>query len=511
MNQNLPNYDATFCGKLPLHQTNLIQPHGFLFVLEASTMEVLQVSDNIESIAGKAPAEIAGSPIGQIVDASTLEQLQKLTQNKDGVRQPVKIGLNTAGGVVACSGLMHEKNGLLLLEVLNPDFADAGGGSFLEVYQDIRSMMHHTGQSDNIAHFATAVAQAVRRFSGFDKVMVYSFDADWHGTVLAEEKEAEMDAYLGLRFPASDVPKPARDLYLKNPYRFIPASDYKPARLYPLINPVTHTLTDLSHCDLRSVAAVHLEYLKNMKVGASMSLRLVHNGKLWGLVSCHHRTPKYFSFETIGVFELLSEIISAQLSIVLNNAVAQKQQSLQEGLTHLVPQLHATNNLQQAVAENAEAVQQLLGASGLAYNLNGHISTVGQVPNANDLHRLFFWLQVQSPEGPVHQPSLPQVFDEAAAFAQIGSGMLALPVVPQKGQFVVAFRPEAIEEVSWGGNPHEALQVEADGKTYHPRNSFKVWRQRVQHTAKAWSKEELMIAEAFRNVLTGIALQQMHA
>jgi light-regulated signal transduction histidine kinase (bacteriophytochrome) len=111
----------------------------------------------------------------------------------------------------------------------------------------------------------------------------------------------------------------------------------------------------------------------------------------------------------------------------------------------------------------------------------------------------------------LHLPSLPQAFDEAESFAQIGSGLLAMPVVPEKGNFVVAFRPECIEEVSWGGNPNEALQFEADGKTYHPRNSFQVWKQTVRHTARAWSPEELAIAEAFRNVLTGIALRRLHA
>lgn len=510
MNNTLPNYDATFCGKLPLHQTNLIQPHGFLFVMDAATLEVLQVSDNISGLVGQGATDLVGKPFGALLDSATLESLQQLLQQTPVVKQPLGMGVLGENGVQNCSALMHQKDGLLFIELIDPALADGKGRSFLDVYQDLRNLVHDMGTCDDISSFAAVVARELRRISGFDKVMVYSFDADWHGTVIGEEKEAGMDAYLGLRFPASDIPRPARELYLKNPYRYIPDSRYQPVRLYPLLNPLTHALTDLSGCDLRSVAGVHLEYLKNMGVGASLSLRLVHNGQLWGLISCHHRTARFFSFEEMGVFELLSDLVSAQLSILLNKLGGAKYQGLQDRLTKLVPVLHDADNLNQTMESRAEDIRELLGASGIAYNVNGHIHAAGAVPDANDLHRLFYWLQVQSPQSLVHKPSLPAVFEEAADFAAVGSGMLALPVVPERGQFVVAFRPEFIEEVAWGGNPHEALQLEADGKTYHPRHSFSVWKQTVQHTAKPWSTEELAIAEAFRNVLTSVALRRMH-
>lgn len=511
MNNTLPNYDATFCGKLPLHQTNLIQPHGYLFVMEAASLEVLQVSDNVEDLLGIAPAELVGQSFASHLEGPTLERLQQLLQQKPVVKQPLSMGVQGKKGVQSCSALLHQQDGLLFIEMLNPELADGKGRSFLEVYQDMRNLVHDLGGCNDIPSFAAVVARELRRISGFHKVMVYSFNSEWHGTVIGEERESDMDAYLGLRFPASDIPKPARDLYLKNPYRYIPDSNYQPVRLFPLLNPLTHTLTDLSGCDLRSVAGVHLEYLKNMHVGASLSLRLVHNGQLWGLISCHHRTARFFSFEEMGVFELLSDLVSAQLSILLNKLGVAKYQGLQESLTQLVPVLHDADNLEHTLEDKADDIRTLLGASGIAYNVNGHIHAMGAVPDANDLHRLFYWLQVQTPKALIHKPSLPQVFEEATDFAAVGSGMLALPVVPEKGQFVVAFRPETIEEVSWGGNPHEALQMEADGKTYHPRHSFSVWKQTVRYTATPWSDEELAIAEAFRNVLTSVALRRMHA
>lgn len=509
MSSPLPNYDATFCGKLPLHQTNLIQPHGCLFVLDAGTRTILQVSDNVAAYAGRPAPQLVGTPFDQLADTATIGQLEQFSKGTAGARQPLQVVFQESA--LPCSALVHEKEGLLFVELHDPSLDAIHGRSFLEVYQELRTLMQQLEPITEIADFAAVVVQQLQLLTGFDKVMVYAFDSDWNGTVIGESKAESMDAYMGLRFPASDIPKPARALYLKNAYRFIANSRYQPVRLYPLLNPRTHALTDLTGCDLRSVAAVHLEYLQNMGVSASLSLRLVHNGQLWGLISCHHRDPKYFSFEALGVFELLSGILSAQLSRLLNKAWSLQLGRLQERLTQLVPALNGSTSLQEALGRQAQQVLELLDAPGLAFNLNGHIEAIGQVPESNDLHRLFYWLQVQEPQHLVHQPSLSQVFEEAADFAPVGSGMLALPVVPQRGQFVVAFRPEVVQEVAWGGNPHDALQMDADGKTYHPRNSFAVWKQIVRNTARPWSAEELSIAEAFKNVLTGIALRHLHA
>ncbi|RPD51898.1 GAF domain-containing protein [Paracnuella aquatica] len=511
MSQTIPNFDASFCGRLPLHQTNLIQPHGVLFVLDAAALEVLQVSENIDVLPSLDAQTVAGKSFESIADAASFNQLQQIIGSNLTDKQMLSINLMAGSEAIACSASVHQKEGLLFLELLLPQYAQPAGRSFLNVYQDVKNIMTALEAQKDVHGFAETVAKEMRRLSGFDKVLVYSFDKDDHGTVLAEEKVAEMDAYLGLRFPASDIPKPARDLYLKNPYRFIPNCNYQPARLYPLLNPLTNAFSDLSSCDLRSVAGVHLEYLRNMQITASMSLRLVHNGRLWGLISCHNREAHYCSFEELGLYELLTGIFSAQLSLVLNNRVGQEQQHLQTQLTSLVPRLNAADDLYDAISDNASDLMSLLNADGLAYSIDGQLGSFGTVPDESDLDRLFYWLQVQDGDGLTHLPSLTRSFEEAAHFSNVASGILSLPVVPQQGAFVVAFRPEEIEEVSWGGNPHEALQVEGDGKTYHPRNSFKIWKQTVQNTSRSWSEAELNIADALKNVLAGMVIKRLHA
>jgi light-regulated signal transduction histidine kinase (bacteriophytochrome) len=510
MYQTIPNFDASFCGRLPLHQTNLIQPHGVLFVLDPATLEVMQVSENIDVLAPLQAQAIAGAGFEKITDAASFAQLKQMTSGALPEKQTLAITLVAGADRITCSASVHQKGAVLFLELLLPQYAKAAGRSFLQVYQDIKTTMTGLGQQQDVGGFSEAVAREMRRLSGFDKVLVYSFDDDGHGTVLAEEKVAEMDAYLGLRFPASDIPKPARDLYLKNAYRFIPNCDYQPARLYPLIHPQTNAFSDLSTCDLRSVAGVHLEYMRNMQITASMSIRLVHNGKLWGLVSCHNRQAHYFTFEELGLFELLSGIFSAQLSLVLNNTVGKEQQKLQEQLTALVPKLN-TDDLFEALGNNAPELMTMLDADGLAYSIDGQTGTLGQVPDEEDLDRLFYWLQVQESDELRHLPSLSKTFEEAIHFTGVASGILALPMVPQQGSFLVAFRPEAVEEVAWGGNPFDALQVESDGKTYHPRNSFKIWKQTVENTSRPWTEAEQHIAAALKNVLAGIVIKRLHA
>lgn len=511
MSQTIPNFDASFCGRLPLHQTNLTQPHGVLFVMDPTSLQILQVSDNINALAPLNAQTVAGASFDQLTDAPSLAQLQQAIKGDLSHKQTLSVALLTGAEPVTCSASVHQKENVLFLELLLPQYAKAAGRSFLQVYQDIKSITSETVRQNDIQGFAETIAIEMRRLSGFDKVLVYSFDGDGHGTVLAEEKVPEMDAYLGLRFPASDIPKPARDLYLQNPYRYIPNCNYPPARLYPLLNPQTNAFSDLSGCDLRSVAGVHLEYMRNMQITASMSIRLVHNGKLWGLISCHNRQAHYFSFEELGLFELLSGIFSAQLSLLLNNTLGKEQQQLQQQLTTLVPRLNTGNDLFDTLNSNAEGLLALLHAEGLAFSIEGQIGTFGQVPDESDLDRLFYWLQVQDGDELVHLPALYRAFEEAEHFAQVGSGILALPVVPQQGSFLVAFRPEEIEEVSWGGNPYDALQWESDGKTYHPRNSFKIWKQTLKNTSRPWSEAELNIAAALKNVLAGMVIRHMHA
>lgn len=350
------------------------------------------------------------------------------------------------------------------------------------------------------------IARELKRISGFDKIMIYQFDEEWNGEVIAEELEEGMEAYLGLKFPASDVPKQARELYRQTPYRFIPNVDYQAVKLYPVINPLTHAFTNFTNCNLRSVAGVHLEYLRNMNVAASMSTRILKDGQLWGLIACHHRTPKYLSYQQCSLFEMLSSVVTNKLMAVQYHDAYHSKTDLQDHLTRIMEAVYRKNDLIGGLIEQQAALLKLLGAEGFVISNTKITELFGETPTQQEVEELIYWLQSSTVNKLYHQPSISTLFDNAEAYAKTCSGLLALPIQPDKGFYLLAFRSEAVQKINWGGNPNEAVQFEKDKTTYHPRNSFKLWQETVYNKSIPWSEDQLFIAERLRNLIIEFVL-----
>jgi light-regulated signal transduction histidine kinase (bacteriophytochrome) len=329
------NFDAEFCGKVPLHQTNLIQPHGVLLVIKKDDLTIVQGSENADAVFGKSITDIVDTSLDSLLSSDDIASLH--SRFRDGATG--KLPFSFSVGNMRFLSLAEQYEHYYLLEIEKEPLKNGNETSFVTVFQDVKLAMTTIEACTSTEETCVVAAREFKRLSGFDKVMIYRFDKEWNGNVLAEEAEPGMESYLGLKFPASDIPKPARDLYKKAPYRFIPTIDYEGVKLYPVINTLTHSFTDLSGSNLRSVAGVHIEYLRNMKVNASMSVRILKDGELWGLVACHHRTPRYLSYEICSVFELLSGVVSAKISAVQNRdsfTYRTAKQSLQQRMMEAV-------------------------------------------------------------------------------------------------------------------------------------------------------------------------------
>lgn len=497
------NYDTEFCGKVPLHQTNLVQPHGVLLVVKSDDLTILQGSDNIQEVFGNEVEKVVGQSLGDIITSSEAALLRQRLQGELEGKIPVTLTLGGKSRLV----LVQKQGAYFIAEVEKEEHAAVD--SFVDVYQELKFAISTIESAATAEAACITAAREIRRLSGFDKVMIYRFDKDWNGEVIAEEMEEGMDSYLGLKFPASDVPKPARDLYQRNPYRLIPNVGYEPVRLYPVINPLTGAFTDLTDSNLRSVVPVHLEYLHNMKVSASMSTRILCDGKLWGLIACHHREPKYLSYQMCSVFELLSHVISARISALTNGETHEHQSKLQQLLTKVMESVYRSGSLAQGLKGQETALLSMLGAGGIAFTFDSQVELVGRTPEAGAVRDLVYWLQTHSAYKSFQQTSLSAVYEDAGAYVAIASGLLALPVQPDKGEYILAFRPEVIQTTNWGGNPNEAIQFEADRKNYHPRNSFRLWQETVRKTALPWSRAEMEVAESFRALVIEYTLNKM--
>lgn len=256
---------------------------------------------------------------------------------------------------------------------------------------------------------------------------------------------------------------------------------------------------------------MHLEYLQNMKVTASMSTRIIVDGQLWGLISCHHRSPLHLMFDRCAAFELVSNLVSAKIAAMRHADLFAYKTAMTEQLGRLMSDVYRQENLSLGLQADETRLLQLLGATGAALVQEGQVETFGQAPALAEVEDLVIWLRSAAGKKVTQFNQLPDIFEAAESYLDVASGLLVLPIQPDRGTYVLAFRPEAVRQVSWGGNPNEALQFEADGKKYHPRNSFRIWQQTVKRTALPWRPEELEMAEQFRNFVIEYTLTRIYS
>lgn len=502
----ITNYEAEFCGKVPLNLTNLIQPHGVLLVVDQKDFRILQLSENASEIFGTNFKDVVSRSLFDFMWAKQAEKFKERFEQKFKGKLPFSVSLPTGDYLASVQSLDQ----WLIVEIEKEKRSQGNTDSFLDIYQELKYAMTAVEAAASTAEACDVAVRELKRISGFDKIMIYRFDQDWNGDVIAEIRQEEMDAYLGLKFPASDIPKQARDLYQRTPYRLIPNVDYTPVKLYPVLNPLTNAFTDLSNSNLRSVAGVHLEYLKNMNVVASMSTRILIDDQLWGLIACHHRTAKYLSFEMCSVFELLSNVISAKISAAQKQDLFTYKSSMQTIYADVLEDVYKEENLSHSFFKKQQELLKLLSADGIAFANNHQILSFGQVPEEVDIAEIVLWLQSNTVNGVFHQARLASVFEPAEKYTALASGILALPIQPERGSYIIAFRPEALQKVNWGGNPNDAVQFESDGKRYHPRNSFSQWQQTVKQTSIPWKSEEIEVAENFRNFVLEYTLNKIY-
>jgi two-component system, chemotaxis family, sensor kinase Cph1 len=500
------NYDADFCGSIPLHQINLIQPHGLLLVLDKA-LRIRQVSQNTASLLGLQPEALQDQPLASFLSDAEMQDLQlKLGQEQENI--PFSLSFLTGEGTRRFTASILPEAEQILIEMEPNQGTDEQ--SFLSFFQQIKYITSRIKQSDSTAAISQTAADEFRRFTGFDRVLIYRFDALWNGTVIGQAKTDDMSDLMGLRFPASDVPKQARDLYFTNPYRLIPAREYEPVRLQPIINPITKRFTDLTSCNLRSVASVHLEYMANMGISASMSLPLIIDGKLWGLISCHHKTPKYPSYQERTAMELLASITSVQLGAhekQFNSELRAKMNGLH---ARLLEQLYRENYFAEALLQGEPSMLDLLSLSGAAVLYEGQVLTAGKTPPQSKIKELTSWLRRNRGDRTFVTNSLPHLYPNSKEYKDEASGLLALAINSEQGEYILGFREEVLHTVNWSGNPDQAIRMEPDGKSYHPRNSFALYQQTVQLTALPWQDEEIDAAEALRSAVLGKIIREKY-
>ncbi len=498
--------DLTNGEQEPIHSPGSIQPHGVLFVLQEPQLEILQVSNNTFDLLGFQPQELLNKNLRDLLDSRQIVAIEKCLSEDFENSNPLKALIRNQARSSSFDGIIHRSHGLLILEFEPTQIEE--DVDFFSFYHLVKSPVAKMQNASSLQDLSQVLVKEVRRLTGFDRVIIYQFNAEENGKVIAEAKLESLSPYLGLHYPASDIPEPARQLFTRNWLRLIPDVNYQPVELTPSHDSVNNDPLDLSLSVLRSASPCHLEYLKNMGVAASMTISLVKDKKLWGLIACHHQSIKFVPYELRTICEFLGQVLSLEMPAKEdkeNLAYEMKLKTIQSKFVEFIPQ---TEDFIDSLAKSESNLLDLVGASGAAVFWEGHFIALGKTPNEADVQDLIQWVETQFHDDVFCTDSLPKTYPDAEKFKDIASGLLALSISKTQKNYILWFRPEVIQTVNWGGDPNELIELRDGNLRLSPRKSFELWQETVRFKSLPWKSCEIDAALELRSAIIGIMLRK---
>ncbi|MBD2463469.1 GAF domain-containing protein [Oscillatoria sp. FACHB-1407] len=506
--------DLTNCDREPIHSPGSIQSHGVLLVLDATTLDIIQVSENIVSLLGREPQSLLSQPLSSLLSLSQISTIQQCLDGDFENINPLKLSIKRRGKSLTLDGIVHRQEEIVLLE-LEPQRTQSKA-SFFDFYQQVKAPITKIQKASTLQEMCQRVVGEIRKITGFDRVMVYQFDEEENGCVIAEDTHLN-SSYLNLRYPASDIPKQARQLYSLSWLRIIPDARYQPIQLIPEHNPLTGEPLDLSLSVLRSVSPIHLEYMQNMGVVASMSISLMKNQKLWGLIACHHSEPKYIPYDIRTVCEFIGQVMSLELTNKEASEDLDYKIQLKTLQTQFVEFLSKANYFLDGIAHLGTSLLDLVNATGVVVCSrdmlgNGEVNRyvrVGKTPSEADTAALLEWIKPYFQHNLFHTRSLSTIYPAAESLKAIASGVLALEISKVHRNYILWFRPEVIQTVDWAGNPSKPVEILENGQIkISPRKSFDLWQETVSGYSLSWKNCEIEAVIELRSLIVGIVLRQ---
>ena len=486
----------------PIHIPRSIQPHGTLIIVNPETFKVLQVSDNTETFLGYAPQDLLNQPLETVIGATYQQEIMGCLEQDFSAINPIRIRLNN----IEMNLIVHKNQEVIFLEFepINSTYKN----NFMTFYNMTKKVVDQIQLSKSLQDLSEIIVENIRKLTGFDRVMVYRFDADGSGHVIAEDKLDSLDSFYGLRYPAIDIPEPARRLFELNYTRLIPTLDHQ--RIPLPDHPITGEPFDLSYCNLRSVSPCHVEYLKNMGVQASLSISLMQESKLWGLIACHHYQPKYLPYEVRVACEFLGKVMSLNLIAKADQEDLNYKVNLRHRLSRLFDKLSQNEDVTDGLEHCLLDLQTIVDAEGVALCLNGIILLLGTTPSICEITDLMDELRnQQDAELLFHCDRLGELYPPAQAFQKKASGVLMLSLSRVENSYILWFRPEVSQTVCWAGNPQEDITVAEDGTLkLSPRKSFELWKQTVTGRSLPWLSCEIQQVMEFRNLLVDVLFKK---
>jgi light-regulated signal transduction histidine kinase (bacteriophytochrome) len=493
--------DLTNCDREPIHTPGSIQPHGAMLVCDAVSLAVLRASANIAHLIGCAASP--GCDLADIVGDETAHTIRNAA---------AKAGGSEIAGIVLGAWLPHVPNAFDITVHRHKDLVfiefepAAEGGATAEGALDLtQGLIRRIALESNVDSIAKAGARLVRAMLGYDRVMVYRLLHNGAGRVIAEARRGDLASFMGQHFPASDIPYQARRLYLLNTIRMIANAAYAPVQLEPP-PALGEAAIDMSYAQLRSVSPVHCEYLRNMGVRASLSISIVVDGELWGLISCHHDTPKVVPLALRIGAELFGQYFSLQVSVAERRAEIAASSMARERLDRIVGGLSPDRAVQDSLRDHLADFKSLVACDGAAIWIDERWTAVGATPQPIDVRALMELVASEAKSSVWTTQELAAYLDPEA-YGTTVAGMLAIPLSSTPRDYLLLFRSEEAHEIEWAGEPVKSLVHTDAGVRLSPRGSFATWLEDVKGRSKPWTAPELAMAEAIRTYLRDAVLR----
>ncbi len=484
------------CADEPIRFPGAIQPHGVLLTLSEPELRIVQVSANVASLFNHQPEALLGQPLDTLLGTQPTDVVRQMAGQPSFIdAPPLYVTLN--GGQF--EGLLHRHQGVLVLE-FEPHSEHFQPKSQNGRTSNLGKMLQRLQSAKTLQALYEISVSEIQAMTGYDRVLIYRFEEEGHGQVIAEASAPSMELFNGLFFPASDIPQQARELYRTNWLRIIPNADYEPVPLLPKLRPDTGQPLDLSFATLRSVSPIHCQYMKNMGVLSSMSISLMKGDKLWGLISCGNREPLHVPNDLRTTCQTIGQVLSLQISAMEALDISRQREEKVDALGVLNQAMsNSSDAVFDGLAQCPQVLMDLVQAGGVAIIEGQQLHRYGNCPEPEQIRALHKWLKdTGQPVFASHH--LSAVYPSAADYQAVASGVMAMSLPKPVDNGVLWFRPEVKEKIQWSGDPKKPLALEKSdtGLRLRPRTSFEIWKVEMAGISTKWSPGDRFAANDLR-------------
>lgn len=503
-----PVVDITNCDREPIHVPGSIQGHGYLLAISKEGLVIQYISENLLQATGLQAEVLLEKTLNEALVLSGIRLKSiSLSQLLEYASQTAFENINPV--LVELQGslwnlIAHEHNNFIILELEPP-----GNARDVELQRLLGSSVSKILEGKSLMAMMQNAAQQVKEVIRYDRVMIYKFWEDGHGEVIAEAKEENLEPFLGLHYPASDIPKQARELYKVTLTRIIADVGMPTSPLMTMSDVAAAYPLDLTHAALRAVSPIHIQYLRNMGVAASFSVSLLAGGQLWGLIACHNYTPLFIDFKAREGARLIGQIVSSSLDYRNEEEIKESSKLHRQAAEDIIRQMQKDLQVWDALVSNPQRLLQVTGAGGAIVLFEGQLYKAGVTPSDEHIDQIINWLKTHNTPQIFHTDSFCRYNKAARQFAWAASGLLVCTLSREMHEYLIWCKPERIQTVNWAGNPTKNVEADEAGNiTISPRRSFEVWSQQVQNTSVPWNKAEITAVMKLREDIMHIINQQ---